>query len=94
MMGTTVKWNGLHRQRSNVRVFQAEIMNIFKKFIIIPWMPDEIFYTRESCLNFARRLTWIADVLALHGMVTGYHNHGTEFRPTDDTKELPWDLIA
>ena len=64
------------------------------QFIIVPWMPDEVLYTRENCLQFARQLTWVADVLAMHGMVTGYHNHGTEFRPTDDTKELPWDIIA
>ena len=67
---------------------------IGNQFIIVPWMPDETLYTRESCLEFARQLTWVADVLAEYGMVTGYHNHATEFRPTDDTGELPWDIIA
>ena len=64
------------------------------QFIIVPWMPDETLFTRESCLGFANGLTWVSDVLAMNGMVTGYHNHATEFRPTDDTKELPWDIIA
>ena len=64
------------------------------QFIIVPWMPDETLYTRESCLKFAAELTWVSDVLGMHGMVTGYHNHATEFRPTDDTGELPWDIIA
>lgn len=64
------------------------------QFIIVPWRPDEVLYTTESCLQFAKELTWVADVLAMHGMVAGYHNHATEFRPTDDTKELPWDIIA
>jgi len=64
------------------------------QFIIVPWMPDETLYTTESCLQFARQLSFVADVLGMHGMVTGYHNHATEFRPTDDTGELPWDIIA
>ena len=64
------------------------------QFIIVPWMPDEVLYTKDGCLGFAKGLTWVADVLGMHGMVTGYHNHATEFRPTDDTKELPWDIIA
>jgi sugar phosphate isomerase/epimerase len=64
------------------------------QFLIVPWRPDEVLFTRESCLRFAAELTWVADTLAMYGMVTGYHNHGTEFRPTDDTGELPWDIIA
>ena len=64
------------------------------QFIIVPWRPDEVLFTRESCMQFAAELTWVADILGMYGMVTGYHNHATEFRPTDDTKELPWDIIA
>jgi sugar phosphate isomerase/epimerase len=64
------------------------------QFVIVPWRPDEVLFTREGCLQFARELSWVADVLGMHGMVTGYHNHGTEFRPTDDSGELPWDIIA
>ena len=63
-------------------------------FIIVPWRPEEVLATRESCLQFAAELTWVSDLLGMHGMVTGYHNHAAEFRPTDDTKELPWDIIA
>jgi len=64
------------------------------QFIIVPWMPDETLFSKESCLRFSNELTWVSDVLGMHGMVTGYHNHATEFRPTDDTGELPWDIIA
>ncbi|MDR2569796.1 MAG: sugar phosphate isomerase/epimerase [Oscillospiraceae bacterium] len=64
------------------------------QFLIVPWMPDETLFTKESCLRFAAELTWVSDVLSMFGMVTGYHNHATEFRPTDDTGELPWDIIA
>ena len=64
------------------------------QFIIVPWRPDEVLSTKENCLKFAAELTWVSDILGMHGMVTGYHNHAAEFRPTDDTKELPWDVIA
>jgi len=64
------------------------------QFIIVPWRPDEVLFTHAGCLQFAQELTWVSDILGQYGMVTGYHNHGTEFRPTDDTKELPWDIIA
>ena len=64
------------------------------QYIIVPWMPDEQLQTRDACLQFAAGLTWVSDVLAQHDMVTGYHNHRTEFRPTDDTKEIPWEIIA
>jgi len=64
------------------------------QFIIVPWRPDEVLATRDSCLQFAQELTWVSDVLGMYGMVTGYHNHAAEFRPTRDTQELPWDIIA
>jgi sugar phosphate isomerase/epimerase len=64
------------------------------QFLIVPWRPDEVLETRESCLQFAAELTWVADILAMYGMVTGYHNHAKEFAPTKDTNELPWDIIA
>jgi sugar phosphate isomerase/epimerase len=64
------------------------------QFLIVPWRADEVLQTREACLQFAAELTWVADVLAMHGMVTGYHNHAMEFKPTLDTGELPWDIIA
>jgi sugar phosphate isomerase/epimerase len=64
------------------------------QFLVVPWRPDEVLETQESCLKFAAELTWIADKLAMYGMVTGYHNHAKEFAPTKDTGELPWDIIA
>lgn len=64
------------------------------QFLIVPWRPDEVLATRESNLRFAEELTWVSDVLGMYGMVTGYHNHAAEFKPTSDTGELPWDIIA
>ncbi|MCL2740931.1 MAG: sugar phosphate isomerase/epimerase [Oscillospiraceae bacterium] len=64
------------------------------QYVIVPWMPPELLATSEGCLRFAGELTWVSDVLGMHGMVTGYHNHAAEFKPTEDTGELPWDLIA
>ncbi|MCL2604220.1 MAG: sugar phosphate isomerase/epimerase [Defluviitaleaceae bacterium] len=64
------------------------------QYLVVPWRPDEVLETRESCLRFAAELTWVSEVLAMYGMVTGYHNHAKEFHPTRDTGELPWDIIA
>ena len=66
---------------------------IGNQYVVVPWMPDETLQNRENCLQFAAQLTWVSDVLAMHDMVVGYHNHGTEMRPTS-TGELPWDIIA
>ena len=64
------------------------------QYLVVPWRADEVLHTTESCLQFAKELTWVSEILGRYDMVTGYHNHGTEFRPTDDTGELPWDIIA
>ena len=64
------------------------------QYLIVPWREDEVLATSKGCLQFARELTWVADALGKYDMVTGYHNHAAEFRPTTDTGELPWDIIA
>jgi len=64
------------------------------QYLIVPWMPDEALHTTIACLQFSKVLSRVADTLACHDMLTGYHNHATEFRPTDDTGQLPWDIIA
>jgi len=90
--GWHTPWSYLSPENIHSTITYNKVLG--NQFIIVPWMPDETLYTKESCLQFAQQLTWVSDVLGMYGMVTGYHNHGTEFRPTDDTKELPWDIIA
>jgi sugar phosphate isomerase/epimerase len=92
IVGWHTPWDYLTPQNIYSTITYNKVLG--NQFIIVPWRPDEILATRVSCLQFAAELTWVSDVLGGYGMVTGYHNHATEFRPTDDTKELPWDIIA
>ncbi|MEZ4660845.1 MAG: sugar phosphate isomerase/epimerase [Caldilineaceae bacterium] len=59
--------------------------------LIIPGLPKEITQSRADWLKVAAFVNALADKLADHGMVTGYHNHWTEFTPLDG--ENPWDTF-
>lgn len=59
--------------------------------LIIPGLPKEITQSRADWLKVAAFVNQLADKLAGHGMVTGYHNHWTEFTPLDG--ENPWDTF-
>lgn len=56
--------------------------------IIIPGAPAK---SRQDWLNLAHFFNRLADRLAPHDMVTGYHNHAKEFAPVDG--EQPWDTL-
>jgi len=90
--GWHTPWDFLTPEMIHATISYNKVLG--NQFLIVPWRPDEVLETRESCLKFAAELTWVADVLAMYGMVTGYHNHAMEFKPTRDTGELPWDIIA
>jgi sugar phosphate isomerase/epimerase len=60
------------------------------KYLIIPWMdPSD---DRQVWLDLATRLNQAAEKLAPHGLRTGFHNHGHEFKPIQG--ETPWDIVA
>lgn len=59
--------------------------------LIIPGIPAELRKTRADWLKLAAFFNELADKLAPHGMVTGYHNHHVEFTPLDG--ETPWDTF-
>jgi sugar phosphate isomerase/epimerase len=59
--------------------------------IIIPGLPADRVGTRAQWLRTAEFFNRLADALAPHDMVTGYHNHQTEFAPLDG--ENPWDTF-
>lgn len=90
--GWHTPWAYLSDDNINATITYNKVLG--NQFIIVPWMPDETFKTQASCLQFAKELTTVADKLAMHGMVTGFHNHTLEFKPTQDSYELPWDIIA
>jgi len=59
--------------------------------IIVPGIPAELVGTRAKWREVAEFFNRLADRLAPHDMVTGYHNHNTEFTPLDG--ENPWDTF-
>ena len=60
-------------------------------YVIVPGIPGELRQSRADWLKLADFFNGVADKLAAHGMVTGYHNHHVEFTPLDG--ELPWDTF-
>jgi sugar phosphate isomerase/epimerase len=61
------------------------------RFLIVPGLPKERTASHEAWLETARIFNEIAARLAPEGMVTGYHNHFTEFAPMGGEK--PWDTL-
>jgi sugar phosphate isomerase/epimerase len=64
------------------------------EFVIIPGLPGDLTQTRDDWLKIADFFNALADKLAEHGMVTGYHNHSREFTPWDESSdETAWDTL-
>jgi len=61
------------------------------RFLIVPGLPAEYTNSRDAWLRTAETFNEIAARLAPHGLLTGYHNHHTEFTPMEG--ELPWDIF-
>jgi len=59
--------------------------------VIVPGIPGELRQTRSDWRKLADFFNELADKLAPHDMVTGYHNHNIEFTPLDG--EDPWDTF-
>jgi len=59
--------------------------------VIIPGIPPALTRSRADWLKMAEFFNRLAEKLAPHGMVTGYHNHHVEFTPLDG--ETPWDTF-
>lgn len=61
------------------------------KYLIVPSLPEEYRNSRAAWLKTAALFDDIAQKLAPHGLLVGYHNHHIEFTPMDG--ELPWDTF-
>ena len=61
------------------------------KFVIVPGIPGDLRQTRDDWIKIADFFNELADKLAPHGLVTGYHNHQIEFTELDG--EQPWDTL-
>jgi len=61
------------------------------RYIIIPGLPGNVTGSRANWRKVADFFNRLTDKLAPHDMVTGYHNHHTEFTPLEGEK--PWDTF-
>lgn len=68
--------------------FNLELGN---RFLIVPWLPEERWQSRETILQTAGIFNEIAEKLAPHGLRVGYHNHDFEFQKVGDS--TIWDLF-
>lgn len=61
------------------------------RYLIVPGLAHNRTSSRAAWLETGSIFNEIAEKLLPHGMVTGYHNHHTEFTPLEG--ELPWDTF-
>ena len=61
------------------------------KFLIVPWLPENMRNSKEAWLKTAKLFNEIAERLKPEGMYVGYHNHHIEFKPMNG--ETPWDIF-
>lgn len=69
--------------------FNLELGN---KYIIIPWIGEEMRNSKEAWLETAEIFNQFAEDLKPHNLRIGYHNHHFEFHAIDD--QMPWDIFA
>jgi sugar phosphate isomerase/epimerase len=60
-------------------------------YLIVPGLSSERTNSKEAWLRTAHTFNEVADRLKPYDMLTGYHNHHTEFHEMDG--ELPWDIF-
>jgi sugar phosphate isomerase/epimerase len=68
--------------------FQRTLGN---RYLIVPGLPASRTSSKAAWLGTAHTMNAIAERLVPENMVTGYHNHHTEFQPMEG--ELPWDIF-
>lgn len=61
------------------------------KYVIVPGIPANLRSSHADWLKMAEFFNELADKLAPHDMMTGYHNHHVEFEPMDG--KPPWDTF-
>jgi len=79
-----------------LEMFAAYNKVIGNKYLICPGLPFawQEKTNKDQWLEAAQKLNEIAAQLKKHGMYTGMHSHNVEFKPTEGTDELPWDILA
>ena len=63
----------------------AEFLKTFGvKYSVIPWYDKSLLAGNDAWTESAARFNKVADVLAKHDMILGYHNHDFEFEKYDE----------
>jgi sugar phosphate isomerase/epimerase len=61
------------------------------RFLIVPWLPEEMRSSKIEWLRTARLMNNIAKKIKPERMRVGYHNHTIEFQLMHE--EMPWDTF-
>ncbi len=61
------------------------------KLLVVPSIPDNRRNSRAALIETAKLFSELAKKLEAHGLMLGYHNHMSEFKPVEG--ELPWDTF-
>ncbi|MBN2450863.1 MAG: sugar phosphate isomerase/epimerase [Lentisphaeria bacterium] len=61
------------------------------RYVIIPGLPGNLVQSLDDWVRMAGFFNQLAASLKPHGMLTGYHNHHTEFQVRDGGR--PWDAF-
>ncbi|MBN2138102.1 MAG: sugar phosphate isomerase/epimerase [Sedimentisphaerales bacterium] len=64
---------------------------IGNKYLIVPGLPGKYNSSHQAWLDTAKLFNELAEKVKADGMLVGYHNHSTEFKPMDG--EMPWDTF-
>ncbi|MGD0090327.1 MAG: sugar phosphate isomerase/epimerase [Planctomycetota bacterium] len=64
---------------------------IGNKYLVVPWIPEELRKTRADWQKLAGNFNALADKVQKQKMRVGYHNHHIEFQPLEG--EMPWDTF-
>ena len=93
--GWHADWNYISKP-DILEMFAAYNKIIGNKYLICPGLPFawQEKTNKDQWLDAAKKLNEIAAKLKKHGMFTGIHSHDVEFKPTEGTDELPWDILA
>lgn len=74
---------GLDQLESDLESTVAHYRTLGCERLIVPYLDESHFETREAVTETATRLSEVAEELAEHGISFGYHNHDHEFVALD-----------
>lgn len=87
--GTHTGFEALENDFNKTVEYNLEIDN---RYIIIPWIPEEMCNSKETWLKTAEKMNFINDKLKGQGIKFGYHNHAFEFEKFDGS--YGYDILA